>query len=120
MEKRTFGQLLRQCREDAGKTLKDVAARLGLSVVYLSDIERSRRNPPTAEAIKKIADFIGCPARQLLDQADIDRKRVEIPIASAGNSTEAALVLARRWPDLTDDQLQHIMSIVKEEKNKLI
>jgi transcriptional regulator with XRE-family HTH domain len=118
MEIRTFGQLLRRCREDAGKTLKDAAASLGFSAVYLSDIERGRRNPPAAEAIKKIAAFIGCSASQLLDQADLDRKRVEIPLTSAATSNEAALALARRWTDLTEDQLQHIMNILEGGQNK--
>ena len=117
MEKRTFGQLLRQRREDARKTLKDVADYLGLSIVYLSDIERNRRNPPAAEIINKIAAFIGCPANWLLDQADMDRNRVEIPLTSADSSNMAALALARRWTDLTEEQLQNILRIVKEESS---
>jgi len=116
MGKRTFGQILRASRVEAQKTLKGVADCLGWSVVYLSDIERGRRNPPAAEDIKKIADCIGCPASQLLDQADLDRERVEIPLTNTGRSNEAALALARRWTDLTEDQLHHIMKIVKEEE----
>lgn len=38
------GRWLRQEREIAGLTLREMARRLGFSVVYLSDIERNQRH----------------------------------------------------------------------------
>jgi transcriptional regulator with XRE-family HTH domain len=38
------GAWLRERRTRAGLSLRDVGARLGYSAVYLSDIERGRRN----------------------------------------------------------------------------
>ena len=61
-----FGGELRRLREGAGKTLKDVAELWGgLSIPYVSDVERGRRHPPSGVKIRALADFLGVP-----DQAD--------------------------------------------------
>ena len=41
---RELGAKLRTLREKAGLSLRKVADRLGVSVPYLSDLERGRRN----------------------------------------------------------------------------
>jgi transcriptional regulator with XRE-family HTH domain len=38
------GELMRQAREKANLSLRDVAERMGVSAPYLSDLERGRRN----------------------------------------------------------------------------
>lgn len=50
------GAWLRDRRESAGLSLRDLGARLGFSAVYLSDIERNRRNctPKIREAYEAL------------------------------------------------------------------
>jgi transcriptional regulator with XRE-family HTH domain len=47
---------LRANRETAGLTLKQAAARIGTSVVYLSEVERGLRGPLAANRTKKLGD----------------------------------------------------------------
>ncbi|MDR2489737.1 MAG: helix-turn-helix domain-containing protein [Desulfovibrio sp.] len=76
----SFGDLLRSMREQAGKTLKDLAGHMGWSIVYLSDIERGKRNPPNVGDVKKMAVALGIEAATLLDAANRQRNRVELNI----------------------------------------
>lgn len=117
--KNTFGALLRSFREAAKMTLKDVSMSMDWSIVYLSDIERGRRNPPSAADIQKLAAIIGCSQIKLLDQANRDRDRIEILLSDNKHRTanDAALTLARRWTELTEDQLADIMKIIKENED---
>lgn len=113
----TFGGLLREIREQAGKTLKDLAEHMKWSVVYLSDIERSKRNPPNPSDIKRICDFFDCRATPLIDMANKQRSRVELSIGpDDGAVTDAALMLARRWTELTEEEAHEIMAILNKSE----
>jgi transcriptional regulator with XRE-family HTH domain len=48
----------------AGLTLEQVAARAGISAGYVSELEGGTRTPSHATLVR-IADAIGCPARQI-------------------------------------------------------
>jgi transcriptional regulator with XRE-family HTH domain len=54
-------ETLRELRKDAGLTLAQVAERAGISVSYLSDVERGRRANPDAmlATLNKIAAVYG-------------------------------------------------------------
>ena len=113
----TFGGLLREIRKQAGKTLKKLAVHMDWSVVYLSDIERNKRNPPNPGDIKKICDFFGCQVTPLIDMANKQRNRVELNIGSKdGPVTDAALMLARRWTELTEEDAREIMAILNKSE----
>ena len=51
----TFGSFVRQHRQAMGMTLRGLAARLGISPVYMSNIETDRRTAPTQEYLEKLA-----------------------------------------------------------------
>lgn len=57
-EKLTFGRFLSQKRIGRDILLKDLAAELGVSAVYMCDIEKDRRNAPKREYLDKIADML--------------------------------------------------------------
>ena len=46
-----FGEYLREIREGRSLRQIDVAKSLGVSTVYICDIEKGRRNPPSAEKL---------------------------------------------------------------------
>jgi transcriptional regulator with XRE-family HTH domain len=48
----TFGDLLRRHRQDAGLTQEELAARTGLSVRGLSDLERGVRTIPRRDTLR--------------------------------------------------------------------
>lgn len=51
----TFGTLLRQLREEKSLRQVDVANAIGVSTVYICDIEKDRRNPPGYKKLRLIA-----------------------------------------------------------------
>lgn len=112
-----FGDALRKCRRAAGKTLSDVAGVLDVSVVYVSDVERSNRRPFTNDRIIKLAKFLKADAAPLIAAADQERGVIEYDIAKA-RPLEADVVgglvsgLARGG--VTDDQLKKIKSILQK------
>lgn len=61
-----FGERLRQCRTDAGMTMKTVADRAGLSVGFISQVERGL-TVPSLTSLRAIAQVLGRPMSHFLD-----------------------------------------------------
>lgn len=62
----SFGEQLRQLREDAKLTLKLVSDQIGIDTSLLAKIERNER-PPTKQIIKQVAIYFEVNERELLD-----------------------------------------------------
>jgi len=60
----TFGEHLRKLRENAGLTLKDVAAKISIDVSLLAKIERNERQP-TKQIIKQVSIFFNVNEKDL-------------------------------------------------------
>ena len=60
-----LGRKLRETREERGDRLVDVAERAGISVQYLSEIERGRKEP-SSEMIAAVAGALGVDLADLL------------------------------------------------------
>ncbi|HFC97511.1 MAG TPA: XRE family transcriptional regulator [Thermosulfurimonas dismutans] len=108
-----FGETLRALRIKRKLRLKDVAQAMGWSVVYLSDLERGHRNPPKPEVIAKLARVLNVPAGELLAAASEDKRHVELPLETSPSKREVALLLARTWDELTDEEARKIVEILK-------
>ncbi len=110
-----FGDALRRARLEAGKTLRHVAVELGLSIVYISDVERGNRRPFTNERILEIARYLKTDAAPLIAAGNQERGFIEYDITKA-RPLEADVVgglvsgLARGG--VTDDQLHRIRKIL--------
>lgn len=66
-EQITFGEQLRELREKAGLTLREVASNIEIDPSLLAKIERNQRQP-TKRLIKNIADFFKVNERKLLEE----------------------------------------------------
>ena len=114
-----FGDALRRTRQDAGRTLGDVARLLDKSVVYVSDVERGNRRPFNNERIIKVASFLEADPAPLISAADIERGVIEYDISNA-KPLEAKVVgdlvsgLARGG--VTEDQLKEIGTILEDSE----
>jgi transcriptional regulator with XRE-family HTH domain len=110
-----FGELLRKQRRKADKTLGDVARLLGVSIVFLSDVERGNRKPLGNERILKIAAFLDHDPMPLMEAADLERGFIEYDIRKA-RPLEAdvvgGLVAGLARGGVTDDQLHNIQEIL--------
>ncbi len=58
----SFGCLLRVARIEAGMTQEDLAARSGLSVRAISDLEREHTRRPYFRSVRLLADGLGATA----------------------------------------------------------
>jgi transcriptional regulator with XRE-family HTH domain len=78
-----FGAFIRRKREAKEIGLREMAKKIGVSPTYLSKVERDELPPPAEDKVRKIAEFIGRDADELLalagriasDLADIIRQR---------------------------------------------
>jgi predicted ATPase/DNA-binding XRE family transcriptional regulator len=60
----SFGPLLRRYRTAAGLTQEALAARAGLSVRAISDLERGRKQTPRRETVRLLAEALALPPRR--------------------------------------------------------
>src|SRR5690606_28162977 len=98
----TLGDYLREQREGAQLSLRQLAQQAGVSNPYLSQIERGLRKP-SAEVLQQLAKALRISAEQLYVHAGILR-----PEDGPVRSVELA-VLAD--PDLTERQKQTLLDV---------
>jgi transcriptional regulator with XRE-family HTH domain len=96
--------------------MADLARHMGWSVVYVSDIEHGRRNPPSPDKIRMIASYLDADAEELIDLANRAREKVTFDLKTGTEKqTEMALMLARSWDGLTEEEVEQINKILKEK-----
>ncbi len=61
-----FGARLRRARSDRGKTLRDVSLASGISIAYLSDLERGVLVNPTLDTLRAVGKALGVSLNELL------------------------------------------------------
>lgn len=61
----SFGEHLRNLRENQNLTLKTVAESIGIDTSLLAKIERNERQP-TKQIIKLVSEFFNCDEKQLI------------------------------------------------------
>lgn len=115
MKKENFGGFIRQLREQAGLSLKEVSVQCGWeSVVYLSDIERGKRNPPGAATIKILAKLYKTDFTELENLAIKSQEKLILPMRGGqGARAEVGLQLARAWETMTDENMSELADFIK-------
>ncbi len=76
----TLAERLRELRKDRGWRLKDLSQASGLSIPYLSDLERGRTNP-SLETLQTLSRAYGISVHDLLAPVDFygERTRAALP-----------------------------------------
>ncbi|HEV3309451.1 MAG TPA: helix-turn-helix domain-containing protein, partial [Chloroflexota bacterium] len=88
---RSFAQLLRQYRRDAGLTQEELAERASISVRAVSDLERGQRTRPRRDTVELLVSALALqPNDQAVLEACISRKR----------TTEKAALPKHAWGGL--------------------
>jgi transcriptional regulator with XRE-family HTH domain len=105
----TIGEYIRQQREQAKISLRQLASATGVSNPYLSQIERGLRRP-SAEILQQIAKGLRISAEALYVQAGILEDR-------RPDSGVRAAVLAD--PELTERQKQVLLEIYESFRREL-
>lgn len=96
---RTLGERIRARRQRKGWKLRDLSESTGLSVPYLSDLERDQSANPTLDTLNSIARSLECDVTDLLAAAGTEPR----------SSTPLSVSL-QRFVDSTDfaDQLRRL------------
>ncbi len=74
-----FGAFLAQKRLEKDVKLRPIADQLGISVTYLSDIIKGRRNPPEIDSLETLAKALNLnkvEREEMFDLAGCERKQV--------------------------------------------
>ncbi len=64
-----FGGYLKGLRQEQKLSLRDVAAKSGVSISYLAQIEHGQKKSPSPEILKRLAPIYSVPVRDLLKAA---------------------------------------------------
>ncbi|MBM7073487.1 helix-turn-helix transcriptional regulator [Shewanella sp. 202IG2-18] len=114
-----FGKAIRKLRIDCSMTLKKMATDVGVSSAYLSAIETGKRQL-TDEIFNSIVETLKLDievVKQLKVAADMSTDVVKIKSSSSSEKgKETAVMFARTFDSLSDDDFNEIMNVL--EKNK--
>jgi transcriptional regulator with XRE-family HTH domain len=107
----SIGEYIRQQREQAKISLRQLASAAGVSNPYLSQIERGLHQP-SVRVIRLISDALNVPAQTLLTQAGLLHHREAEPEqpAAAQVGVEAAI---RAEDRLTAEQKSALISVFR-------
>lgn len=78
-----YGRLLRRLRTRQGRTLAEVAARAGISVAYLSEVERGLKEP-SSEVLEAVCIALGSSITSLVGAAHRDLRELAADATPAG------------------------------------
>lgn len=70
-----FGEFLVEKREEKDFTLRELARQLGVSAPYLSDVEKNRSAPLTAERLETLAGILNLSEKEKADMYDLIGKQ---------------------------------------------
>lgn len=79
----TLGTVIRRERQALGLTLKELAERSALSVVYLGEIERGKKYP-SALVLERLAEALGLDVPDLLEMVAIQLRGERQPVLTIG------------------------------------
>jgi transcriptional regulator with XRE-family HTH domain len=108
-----FGEIIREARQNAGLSLAGLASQLGVTKVYVSDVERGLRKPFTQERIRDVASILS------LDESELSWKaagRREFVTLSTEGCSEAKLRLAgaisHYWLGMGDAHAKAVLNVI--------
>lgn len=120
-----FGSFIARKRLEKDIKLKPIAEKMGVSVTYLSDIIKGRRNPPDKDGLEALAQALQLDEKErdeMFDLAGRDRNQVspDLPDYIMDESLPNARVALRRAKkqNLGDDFWQEVNKIIDERKDK--
>ncbi len=116
--KEPFGDVLRRLRKKAGRSLGDVARLLEVSVAFLSQVEHGKRLPLSEVQIENVANFLQVEPGELLVSAAQTRGNVHFRPRGSRRSFEVSVYLARRLPELTDQQLTEVETLLRRQEKE--
>lgn len=120
-----FGAYIAQKRLEKDVKLKQIAEKTGMSVTYLSDIIKGRRNPPDIACLEIMADALHLGQEEknvMMDLAGNERNQIspDLPEYIMDKKVPHARVALRKAKNqkLGDDFWQQVNQIIDERNNE--
>lgn len=116
----TFGSYVREKRMARGLSLRGLAAKLGVSPVYMSNMENDRRPAPTKEKMDRLIEILGlCQAdtELLLDLAaksKTQRVSADLPEYIMERDIVRAALRTAKEVDATDEEWQEFIDRITQ------
>jgi transcriptional regulator with XRE-family HTH domain len=99
--------------------MHQLADHLGVSIVFISDVERGNRHPFTPDRIIKTAAFLKIKPEPLLLAAAKVRGAFELDATGvSGKARQVGAALMRGWADLDEDDLDKIAQIMRRREGE--
>ncbi len=99
--------------------MHQLADHLGVSIVFISDVERGNRHPFTSDRIIKTAAFLKTDPEPLLLAAAKVRGAFELDATGvSGKAREVGAALMRGWADLDEADLDKIAQIMRRREDE--
>lgn len=116
----TFGEFIKEKRQNKGITLRAFADKVDIAPAYMSDIEKSKRNAPTQEILEKMVKVLGLSneeANELFDLAASSKDAIAQDLKEYVSENQNVRVALRKAKDLNlgDDEW---IKIIEEMVNK--
>lgn len=113
-----FGKALRKIRIDHSEFLKDMAAKLGVTVAYLSAVENGKREVPDQWIDVLAEKYLLEPSekKELQNYAYENKDNIKIDLSGIEKEErEMALAFARSFKSLTEADKKAIEKIFKDK-----
>ncbi len=105
-----FGNSIREARTELGMSLDDLATVIGVSKVYICDVERGLRKPFTQRRIPLVAKTLNLDPVELAKHAAIERGYVELTVVKQKPSkARLAAALSHGWDAIDEDAVNKLM-----------
>jgi transcriptional regulator with XRE-family HTH domain len=115
----SFGELIRTSRRRLNKSLQDVADALGVSVVYVSEVERGKRPPFTNERLPALAEVLELNLGEVRSAAWVGRGMIELDPDAAASQKQIEVLAALARGGLSESQLQAILDIANKDQMEI-
>ena len=113
-----FGSYVRGLRHALNLTLADVAATIGCTIPYVSDIETGKKNPPEEEKLRKWAKLLNADLEQMQLAAAKHMQSIDLNLTGKSQSYHKAALLLARAPDISEKQMEEIEKIILNRNKK--
>ena len=114
-----FGSYLRHARVASGRSLREVADAIGISHVYLGEVERGVRGPLMESHWDALLAAIPGLTRAELTRASQVSRALQLDLSKAPSRyQDLALALARRFKrrDLSEADLTRLLKVLKRDE----
>lgn len=114
----TFGQVFKNARKKAKKTLREAAEHVGMTIGNISDIEHSRRKPPREEVLRVFENFYRVSTDYLVNLAKKEWRIPDEAISIYSKRPELTMSLLRRSTEFSDKELQKMIEDFSKRRKK--